>query len=119
MNGDDQFEAGDLPGVDLESIAQSVRELADRQRGNSLALLALLRLLEHLHQEIRDSLFQDSLPDNRQALYRLLRNIEAAGGWPYIHRLKLQALLIKLEESIADEILLTSPTPGSQKPPET
>ncbi len=119
MNGDDQFEIDDLPEIDLVSIEQSVRELANRQKGDSIALLALLRMLEHLHREIRDTLFQDSLPDNRQALYRLLRNIEAAGGWPYIHRLKLQALLLRLQDSIADDILFTSPTSGVKKPPET
>ena len=118
MSGNGQFEAEDLPGEHLESIARSVHELANRQRGDSVALLSLLRLLEHLHQEIRDSLFQDSLPDNRQALYRLLRNIEASGGWPYIHRMKLQALLARLQESVSDDILLTLPNSGGKPQPE-
>lgn len=119
MKGDDQFEANDLPGVELESIAQSIRELANRRQGDSIALLALLRMLEHLHQEIRDTLFQDSLPDNRQALYRLLRNIETAGGWPYIHRMKLQALLARLQESGTDDSLFISPNSRENNPPET
>ncbi len=81
----------------LRSLASNIRELAEERRGDSLALLALLRLLESLHQEIRDSLFQDSLPDNRQALYNLLRDIETSGGWPYIHRMKLQNLLANFQ----------------------
>lgn len=80
----------------LEKIAAITRLVAEQHRGHSLELLAVLRLLERLHQDIRDSLFQDSLPDNRQALYALLRDIETSGGWPYIHRMKLQALLVHL-----------------------
>ena len=66
---------------------------ADLPSSNSLKLLELLRTIEALHREIRDDLFQQSLPDNRQALYALVRDIEAKGGWPYIHRMKLQTLL--------------------------
>ncbi|MBD2020327.1 hypothetical protein H6F43_09025 [Leptolyngbya sp. FACHB-36] len=79
--------------LNLQATASSVRELAQHCRGDSLKLLALLRLLESLHQEIREGLFQESLPDNRQALYSLLKDIETVGGWPYIHRMKLQLLL--------------------------
>jgi hypothetical protein len=81
----------------LGAIAQTVHQLAQDCTGNSLQLLALLRLLEHLHQDIRDTLFQDALPDTRQALYSLLRDIETTGGWPYIHRMRLQDLLHNLE----------------------
>lgn len=91
----------------MEIIANSIRELAANYRGDSLRLLAILRVLESLHQEIRDGWFQDSLPDNRQALYSLLKDIEAAGGWPYIHRLKLQ-LLLKNFAAASDTELLTS-----------
>jgi hypothetical protein len=79
--------------ADLENIATSIWTAVRQRQGQSVELLAVLRLLEHLHQEIRDGLFQDSLPDNRQALYALLRDIEQQGGWPYIHRMKLQAFL--------------------------
>ncbi len=79
--------------ADLEEIATSIWTVAQRQQGQSLELLAILRLLEHLHQEIRDGLFQEALPQNRQALYALLRDIEQSGGWPYIHRMKLQTFL--------------------------
>jgi hypothetical protein len=71
-------------------------------------LLALLRTLERLHQEIRDSFFQDALPDNRQALYNLLRDIETSGGWPYIHRMKLQSLLKQLSTELPFHLPLLS-----------
>jgi hypothetical protein len=88
----------------LETIALKVYSEAKNCQGNSLALLALLRLLEGLHREIRDSLFLESLPTNRQALYTLLKNIEEEGGWPYIHRLKLQSLLENLAENTFTEL---------------
>jgi hypothetical protein len=43
-------------------------------------------------------LFQASLPDNRQALYALLKDIEESGGWPYVERLKLRSLLSNLPD---------------------
>jgi hypothetical protein len=65
--------------------------------------LALLRHLEELHKEIRDGVFQENLPDNRQRLYSLLKDIESEGGWPYIARMRLQALLVNLSEQVSDE----------------
>lgn len=89
----------------LEAIAVLVRKVAQQQQGSGIELLALLRQLEALHREIRDGLFQSVLPENRQALYALLRDIEAGGGWPYIPRMKLQGFLKKLppadQEAIA------------------
>lgn len=81
---------------DFAAIAQVARATAQSHEGDCLTLLALLRLLESLHREISDTFFQAALPTNRQALYALLRDIEAEGGWPYIHRMKLQALLANL-----------------------
>lgn len=89
------FEVKDLQ-QDIQNIAVVVHTAAQDCEGNSLALLSLLRMLESLHREIRDGLFQKSLPDNRQELYALLRDIEAEGGWPYIHRMRLRSLLEKL-----------------------
>ena len=77
----------------LQSLTEAIRTLAENCQGDSVLLLGLLRALEALHREIRDGLFQASFPDNRQALYKLLRNIEGNGGWPYIHRMKLRSLL--------------------------
>ena len=89
---------------------------AQRREGDCLALLALLRLLNELHYEIRDTLFREALPNNRQRLYRLLKDIEQEGGWPYIQRTKLIALLANIEEAAEN-----SPDPNdalSDKSPE-
>jgi hypothetical protein len=90
---------------DLAAIATTIRKTAQTSRDSNLELLALLRLLESLHQEIRDSLFQDSLPDNRQALYALLKDIENNGGWPHIYKMRLQSLLANLlpEDDASEE----------------
>ncbi|HIK54661.1 MAG TPA: hypothetical protein IGS37_05810 [Synechococcales cyanobacterium M55_K2018_004] len=85
-----------------EAIAALVRETAKNRQGDVLALLKLLRLLESLHQEVRDTYFQEALPENRQALYGLLKDMEAEGGWPYIHRMKLRSLLEKMAEEPFD-----------------
>jgi hypothetical protein len=77
----------------LQSLTEAIRTLAESCQGDSVLLLTLLRALEASHQEIRDGLFQASFPDNRQAVYKLLRNIEANGGWPYIQRMKLRSIL--------------------------
>lgn len=81
----------------LQEIADSIHEYSDLCQGDILAILALLRQLEKLHREVRDGIFQESLPDNRQALYSLLKDIEAEGGWPYIERMRLQNLMVNLE----------------------
>jgi len=89
---------------DLQGLAQLVEQAAIARAGNEVGLLQLLRLLEQLHGEIRDGLFQESLPTNRQRLYALLRDIEINGGWPYIQRMRLRSLL--------NEIELEGPTAG-------
>nr|WP_290221505.1 hypothetical protein [Trichocoleus desertorum] len=98
MDDNNQMVSDRVKNLNLEfqAIAQVVRASAQSHEGDCLTLLALLRLLESLHREISDNFFQASLPTNRQALYALLRDIEAEGGWPYIHRMKLQALLVNL-----------------------
>ena len=78
---------------DLQSLGNSVRALAKNHQGNPMEILAMLRILESLHQELREGLFLEALPDNRQALYNLLKDIEAKGGWPYIPRLRLRSIL--------------------------
>ena len=79
-----------------DAIADAVRILAEKHRSDCLSLLALLRLLENLHREIREELFLDTLPTNRQDLYALLRDMEAEGGWPYIPRPNLRAVIEQL-----------------------
>lgn len=100
--------------ADFEAIAQVVRASAQSYEGDCLTLLALLRLLESLHREISDTFFQASLPTNRQALYALLRDIEAEGGWPYIHRMKLQALLANLPPESMGELSSEVASMGSE-----
>lgn len=102
MNGGISLEPGKLE-FELQNITTAARALAQRCQGDSLALVALLRHLEELHREIRDGMFQASLPDNRQALYALLKDIESQGGWPYIERMKLQSLLVNLQVENAAE----------------
>lgn len=80
----------------LQGIVAAVQNVAQDYQGDAIALLALLRQLEYLHREIRDYAFQNSLPNNRQALYALLKDIESEGGWPYIERMKLQKFLVNL-----------------------
>jgi hypothetical protein len=80
----------------LDTLAQTVQGIAQQAAGSSTQLLALLRVLESLHREICEGAFQQSLPNTRQNLHFLLRDIESQGGWPYIPRLKLQRLLTAL-----------------------
>ena len=94
--------SSDLP-KDFQQLAQQVREAAKVREGDCIALLELLRQLESLHFEVRDTLFRDALPDNRQRLYRLLKDIEQEGGWPYIKRMPLIALLEHMEEDETTE----------------
>ena len=90
--------------IELQVLANSIEQAALARRGNEIALLELLRLLEFLHGYIRDEWFQEAMPTNRQRLYALLRDIEVNGGWPYIQRMRLQSLLkaIELEEPIVE-----------------
>ncbi|WP_233258554.1 hypothetical protein [[Phormidium] sp. ETS-05] len=103
MTKDQDFDLAPLPpdstprsleGTD--AIADAVRLLAGKHRRDCSSLLALLRLLENLHREIREELFLDTLPTNRQDLYALLRDMEAEGGWPYIPRPNLRNLIEQL-----------------------
>jgi hypothetical protein len=102
MNNGKNFDS-DKHQASCKAIFESVRELAIDCQGDTHALLALLRLLEQLHREIRDDYFVKTLPDNRQALYALLKDIESEGGWPYIERMKIKALLTNMEQESTHE----------------
>ncbi len=78
---------------DLGALADSVKAITENHQDDPIAILAILRCLESLHKELREGSFQKTLPDDRQSLYNLLKDIEAEGGWPYIPRLKLRYLL--------------------------
>lgn len=80
----------------LQEISTTVWTAAKNCQGDTHSLLALLRTLERLHRDIREQLFEPSLPNTRNALANLLRDISETGGWPYIERMKLQALLQQL-----------------------
>ncbi|BAC08612.1 hypothetical protein [Thermosynechococcus vestitus] len=88
-----------LTSTDLNALAERIRMAAAQANGNVHDLLALLRLLEQLHREICDNQFQAALPTNRQALYKLLRDIETNGGWPYIPRKRLESFLGLVQEA--------------------
>lgn len=82
-----------------QELTEVVLAWAKAYEGDCFELLSLLRTLESLHRQIREEMFQATLPDNRQNLYALLREIEDNGGWPYIERMKLKALLACLEDN--------------------
>jgi hypothetical protein len=88
---------------ELQAIASVVDDAVQNCQGDVIALLAILRKLEQLHQQIRDGAFQKSLPDNRQGLYSLLKDMESLGGWPYIERMRLQAFLAFLQQEPMSE----------------
>jgi hypothetical protein len=80
-----------------QAIRTLVWERAKELEGDSLELLSLLRTLEALHRQIRTELFEPILPERRNDLYSLVRDIAESGGWPYIERMRLQQLLANLE----------------------
>jgi hypothetical protein len=96
MNNGKSFDSGKFSHK-LQGIATEIHDAAEYCQGDPIALLALLRQLELLHRQIRDGVFVDSLPDNRQALYSLLKDVESEGGWPYIERMRLHAFLANLQ----------------------
>ena len=93
-------DAPEGPAADIEEIRLAVQVAAQKREKDCESLLMLLRQLEWLHRDICETLFQASLPTNRQRLYHLLREIEVNGGWPYIQRMKLAELLKALESDL-------------------
>jgi hypothetical protein len=81
--------------IRIEFLAKT---FAEQNQTDTSELLSLLRCLEKLHREICDLQFQSALPTNRQALYALLKEMEQAGGWPYIPRMHLNRILQSLSE---------------------
>ncbi|MCC5616329.1 hypothetical protein LC605_14880 [Nostoc sp. CHAB 5836] len=102
MNDNKNIESEKL-SCNLQAIATVVYDAATACEGDTVAFLALLRQLEQLHREIRDGVFQESLPVNRRELYSLLKDIESEGGWPYIERMRLQAFLANLPQEALEE----------------
>lgn len=77
---------------------QTLAGLAEGLRDDPAALLDLLRRLEQLHRTIQDGPFRDSLPSDRNRLFRLLETMEDSGGWPYIPRLQLRTFMELLQK---------------------
>lgn len=77
----------------LQSLLAELEALASGLEGQPAALLELLRLLEQLHRQIQDGAFRASLPADRNQLFRLLQQMEASGGWPYIPRPQLRTFM--------------------------
>ncbi len=84
--------------VHIAKIVTEIQAMAEGAKGDPIALLHLLRALEQVHRDIQDDYFQSALPDSRQSLYAMLRDIEENGGWPYIHRWKIHALFANLSD---------------------
>ena len=72
-------------------------ELCQQAGNDPEQLLAVLRQLEQLHRELQDGPSRNSLPSDRQQLYKLLQEMEQNGGWPYIPRLQLKTFMELLE----------------------
>ncbi|MEH2185282.1 MAG: hypothetical protein V7K64_03755 [Nostoc sp.] len=102
MNNNKNIESEKL-SCKVQAIATVVYDTVQDCQGDTVALLAMLRQLEQLHREIRDGVFQESLPVNRRQLYSLLKDIESEGGWPYIERMRLQAFLANLPQEAPEE----------------
>ena len=88
--------------TEIEKLMNEVVNLAQKSKDDSMLLMAILRKLELTHRQIREELFEPSLPDTRHGLHGLLKDIEETGGWPYIERMRLQNLCAKLLQASED-----------------
>lgn len=107
--------AEDLP-PDLRQIMLAVEQAAQARAGACVELLMLLRLLEELHRAILEGAFRESLPNTRQALYRVLQDLEEAGDWPYLPRLHIQALMQQLKDWPESQGSLPVSVPPTPRP---
>ena len=92
------------PDNDLREIFSKTWSIATAKQQDRLFLLYILRSLELIHRQIRTELFEPSLPETRNDLYQLVKDIEEKGGWPYIERMRLQELLQNLPLDRNEEI---------------
>jgi hypothetical protein len=84
-----------------QEISQHVEAAIESCGQDTAALLSLLRVIEQLHRSIFNEHFVPSLPNSRQALYALLREMEAEGGWPYIPKMRIYELIDYLNAQAA------------------
>ena len=87
----------------LQEILGKTWSIAAKKPEDSLFLLSVLRSLELIHRQIRTEMFEPSLPETRNDLYQLVKDIEEKGGWPYIERMKLQNLLRNMESNTCED----------------
>lgn len=87
----------------LQKTTADIYQLAEQNQGDIIFLLFLLRNLESVHRQIRSNIFEPSLPETRNDLYALVKDIEEQGGWPYIERMKLQSLLKNLKSDLQSD----------------
>jgi hypothetical protein len=92
--------------VELDRCMEQVSALAASHAQDPTKLLHILRVLEKRHRQICDELFLTALPDSRHGLFNLLLEVESNGGWPYIYRINLQQLCLKLEQSLERDLAL-------------
>jgi hypothetical protein len=102
-------------GNGVESAFARIEALARELEGQPEALLALLRSIEQLHRSIQDGPFRGSLPADRNALFRLLSEMERSGGWPYIPRLQLRTFLDLLGNGSAEEVAQACEPPSPDR----
>jgi len=102
-------------GATIDGLSEqlaSVEQLANDLHGQPEALLDLLRRLEQLHRSIQDGPFRNSLPADRNDLFRLLSEMERSGGWPYIPRLQLRTFMDLLQRDASPPL----PADGGEEP---
>jgi hypothetical protein len=102
-----------LESKTVESLTTQIKFVATQAQSDPLELLHILRVLEELHSDICNDLFQPALPNSRHALFDILRDIETKGGWPHIYRRNLYQLFGHLN-AIAAEPALTLPESDPQ-----
>lgn len=105
----------DLP-PDLTQLQATIVAAAAGRDQDCLALFQLLRVLEECHRQIRDGVFQDSLPTSRHELYALLQDLEAQGDWPQIPRTRIEAFLNLLKTQVETRDPLTQDALSSVRP---
>lgn len=84
-----------------QAITQQVEAAIESCGQDTAALLSLLRVIEQLHRSTFNDYFVPSLPNSRQELYALLREMEAEGGWPYIPKMRIYELIDYLNAQVA------------------
>lgn len=85
----------------LAEVNQQIMAIAHEHKDSVPALLEILRSLDAQHRYICQELFIPALPNTRHALFNLLLDIEAKGGWPHIYRISLKELCQNLEKELS------------------